>query len=602
MRQKTNRKHFGASQRLAIAALCFLLLLFTGRQTNVAAQATAEKRFKPELIVQTGHSELVEDIAFSFDEKLLASGGRDGAVKVWDTASGVELLTVGGHSNALAFSPNSYVLAHGSDKTVELWNASTGEKLQTLTGHPGVVTAVAFSPDGKILASASDHSTVNLWDAASGKLVDKLLAGVANITSLAFSSDGQTLAVGGLVAVELWNLKTKDPFGIIDIYKSSLINRYLTFSPDGKTLAVSGASTNDDTPVTIHFWDVASQKLTRRIETQTVPKRTPHIAYSADGANIAFAGAGKVAIYDANTGAEVWHSNEDPTTVAYSPKGNFFAAGFWGRMTVWNAKSKMESARVFGGHSPTVSSVALSPNMQTLAMATRGNKTKIWDLKKGELSYTIDAAENISNAVAFSPTDSQTLAVGGWSGVGKEGSTILWNTANKTMSRLPGKSLSLNVAFSPDGKTLGNAETEVKLYDVKNNNSSKTTMPGESPSFAFSPDGTKMVSAIYDKGVYLWDISGEKPKLIWEKPQTFRTCTFSVAYSPRADLVATGGCDGTVRLIRVEDGGVIRTLTGTTGGIYSVAFSPDGKLLASGAGALDSGFSSTMLGQDSTLR
>lgn len=601
MRQQTDRKQFAARRLLAAAGLCLSILISAGQQTNVAAQTVPEKRFKPQLVVQTGHSEQVEDIAFSFDDKFAASGGRDSAVKVWDTASGLELLTINGHSNALAFSPNSYVLAHGSDKNVELWSAATGDKIHTLTGHKSSVTSVAFSPDGKILVSGSDDGIINLWDTSTGKIIDTFSGGVANIGSIAFSPDGETFAVGGLIAVELWNIKTKEPFGIIDLYQNSLITRYLTFSPDGKTLAVSGASTNDETPVTINFWDVAGQKLLRRIETKTSPQRMPHIAYSPDGAKIAFAGAGKTAIYDAGSGAEIWHLAEEPTAVAYSPKGDFFAAGFWGRMILWNAKSKIENPRTFGGHSPTVTSVAVSRDMQTLAMATRGNKAKIWDLKKGELSYTIEDAEKISNTVAFSPTDSQTLAVGGWSGVGKDGSTILWNTASKTPTRLLGKSVTFTVAFTSDGNTLGYAGSDLKLYDLKTAAQSKTVAPGESPTFAFSPDGTKMISAVYNEGIYFWDISGEKPRLLWEQPRTFEDCTFSVAYHPREDLVAIGCSRGAVKILDAANGGTFRNLAGSTGSIYTLAFSPDGKMLAAGAGALSSNFSSAMVGQDNTI-
>lgn len=601
MRQKTNQKQFGARRRSAKAIFCLWALLFIWQQADVAAQTTPERRFRPQLIVQTGHSEQVEDIAFSFDEKILVSGGRDGTVKLWDTASGLEFLTIGGHTNALAFSPNSYVLAHGNEKDVEIWDAANSEKIQTLTGHTGIVTAVAFSPDGRTLASTGEDGTFRLWDLESGKLVETLRTFFPNIGSVAFSPDGQTIAVASLFAVELWDLKTKDSFGTIDLYQNSFINRYVTFSPDGKTLAVSGASTNDETPVTINFWDMATQKLLRRIETKTLPRRIPHLAYSPDAATIAFAGAGRIAIYNAATGEEIWHLDDAATAVAYSPKGNFFAAGFWGKMTLWDAELKNENARMFGGHSPTVGAVAFSRDMQTLAMATRGNKTKIWDLKKGEMSYTIEEAENISNAVAFSPTNPQILAVGGWSGVGKEGSAILWNTASKTATRLPSKNLSLSQAFSPDGNTLANGETDVKFYDVKSGAQPKIALPGEAPTLAFNSDGTKMVAAIYDKGIYLWDAKSDKPKLLWQPPRALQGCTFSVAYSPREDLVASGGCDGIVRIIDAATGAVIHTLTGHKGGIYALAFSPDGKYLASGGGAVDTGFSSAMLGKDNTI-
>jgi WD40 repeat protein len=110
----------------------------------------------------------VRSVAFSPDSKRLASGRHDGTIRLWDTVTGTELLTLKGHSGevfSVAFSPDSKRLASGSlDATIKLWDTVTGKELLTLKGHSIFVTSIAFSPDGKRLASGSGDETIKIWD------------------------------------------------------------------------------------------------------------------------------------------------------------------------------------------------------------------------------------------------------------------------------------------------------------------------------------------------------------------------------------------------------------------------------------------------------
>ena len=165
-----------------------VLVLLTGLSIPAHAQ-------KPELVVQTGHSNHFTSVAFSPDGKTIACGSEDGTIELWDAARGLLLRTFAGHTAYVAsvtFSPDGKTFASSSrDCTVKLWDAATGRLLRTLANHTFLVNSVALSPDGKALACSSDDLTVRLWDAATGRLL-KTIAGGGNWVF--FSPDSKTLA------------------------------------------------------------------------------------------------------------------------------------------------------------------------------------------------------------------------------------------------------------------------------------------------------------------------------------------------------------------------------------------------------------------------
>lgn len=144
----------------------------------------------------------VNGIAFSPDGLLLASGGADRAVRLWDVVTGLKLLTLEGHTgfvSSVAFSPDRALLASaGSDQTVKLWDLHSGQELHTLKGHLGEVWSIAFWPDGtRTRLATADHNEVIVWDAGTGLEVHRLKAPTDSITGVAFSRDGWRLATGG---------------------------------------------------------------------------------------------------------------------------------------------------------------------------------------------------------------------------------------------------------------------------------------------------------------------------------------------------------------------------------------------------------------------
>ncbi|OKH39530.1 hypothetical protein FACHB389_07850 [Nostoc calcicola FACHB-389] len=231
-----------------------------------------------------GHSNSVYSVAFSPDGKTIASASADNTVKLWNAATGKEIITLKGHSNyvySVAFSPDGKTIASaGADNTVKLWNAATGKEIITLNGHSNWVYSVAFSPDGKTIASASADNTVKLWNAATGKEIITLKGHSNWVDSVAFSPDGKTIASASADnTVKLWNAATGKEIITLNGHSNWVYS--VAFSPDGKTIASAGADN------TVKLWNAATGK-----EIITLNGHSNYvysIAFSPDGKTIASA-------------------------------------------------------------------------------------------------------------------------------------------------------------------------------------------------------------------------------------------------------------------------------------------------------------------------
>lgn len=292
-------------------------------------------------------------------------------------------------------------------------------------GSSPEVWGLAFSPDGRTLASSGDDHTIKLWDAAAGHLIRTLSAHESLVTCVAFSPDGRWLASGSFdkrKPVGLWNASTGEPLGFPEGHTDRV--RTLSFSPDGKTLATGG----DDH--TVRLWDVAS----RRPRCAPLVGHTSTlygVAFSPDGRLLASGAEREIRLWDAATGQPrgVLRSEGFVMALAFSPDGRILAAPtLEGSITLWDTPD-WKPRPPLHGHSLEVMAVAFSPDGRTLASGGRDKTVRLWDPAAGQELLTLKGHEHRIHGMAFSP-DGRTLASGAFDGAIK-----LWRSASPGTER-----------------------------------------------------------------------------------------------------------------------------------------------------------------------
>lgn len=512
-----------------------------------------------------GHEAWVVSVGFSPNGELLASGSKDGALKLWQ-ANGKLLHSLEGHEGGvwgLAFSPdNQHLVSGGADNALRIWNLD-GELVQTLEGHEAIISSVAYSPDGQTIASASVDNTVRLWNTEGDSL------GILDdhediVVSVAFSPDGQVVASSSVNgSITLWTLDGEKRT-VIDGHEGPVWN--VTFSPDGAMLASVGADG------AIKLWNPDGELL-NTLEGHR--DDVEGIAFSPDGNFIVSGGADHTVRLWRRDGTpiSVLQGHQDWVwSVAVSPDGQTIVSG--GGDNVISLWQLSDLFKALEGHPTEVWDVAFSPDGTLIATAVGDGSIWVWD-KAGGLKQTIEAHTGGVEQVTFSP-DSQTLASGSWDKTIK-----VWDLDGKLLRTLEGHTdWVLAVRYSPDGQYLASSSEDGTVRLWASTGEAIAVMGentyGPADSVTFSPDGQRIVVGYGDSTVRLWNLAGElETELIGHEG-----AVYGVTFSPDGELIASTGTDQTIRLWN-QDGELLNTLKGHEDEIWRVAFSPDGQLLAS---------------------
>ncbi|MEL6470130.1 MAG: caspase family protein [Cyanobacteria bacterium J06623_4] len=541
------------------------------------------------------HTGSVNAIAFSPEGDRFATASNDSSAKIWtatlgdadllpvdsdtatlaiadtasDTASDVLTLNHEQPVTAIAFSPSGDRVATASkDKTAQIWDANTGESVLTLP-HPRPVQLVRFSPsddsgEAQWLATASGNQA-RIWSAKTGKPKLTLTLASTEANTIRFSPDGTQIAtvradgkLGGKVSV--WAIATGQK--ILSIKYGTRV-RAVTFSPDGGQLAIAVGDA-------AKIFDIATGETVAALPHDA---RVADVSFSPDGKQLATASYDETArVWDATTGKALSRfSHEDAVkTVAFNSQGTHLLTTSFNEVAqVWSLDTEAISDTLT--HSSLVNAASFSPDGQRVVTASEDETARLWKVTPTASTRLLDH-EDVVRGVSFTND-------GKWVVTGSSDRTVkVWNAATGEISHTlehPRGIRTLRV--SPDGtRILTTSDDNVaRVWELETGDLLQSLAHDDTLLAAsFGPDGKQIATAGIDKTARIWDAEGEQ---IVSLPHD--EVVNSVSFNADGSLLATTSDDQTARIWQADTGESVTALTHTDR-VYEAVFSPNGQYLA----------------------
>jgi RNA polymerase sigma factor (sigma-70 family) len=524
------------------------------------------------------HTLSIGSIAYSSDGKLIASGSEDASVRIWDAGTGRQMMQFGDqHSfvEAVALTADGKRVAAGTSAgELALWDIATGKAVQRFKGpgfkaHEFLLRSVAFLPGDKFLVSGGDGE-VRLWDVATGKLEWTIRGDKGSRFRVAAAPDGKRIAsADGIGTVCLRDAATGQSVWAFQSGRRSSI----AFSPDGGTIAAGGKGAD------VVLLEAKTGKMSRLLEDEGLDVND--LAFSRDGKLLAAAiSRSPIVVWNTETGkvaARLGSDSMSASTVAFAPDGKTIAAGDNQTIRQWDVASGKE-IRPLGAPEAAIRAVAFAPGGKTLATAGQDSMVRLWDVASWKERRKWRDSPVMS--VAFSPNGKSLAATGAEP-------VYLWDTTSgKLLHQIDTKSIwADNATFTPDGKLLAfiRLEGRIELWDTENGQFVHFwKLDDNIHSFAFSPDG-RLLAASAGFDIHLWSMATRQKIRSWTvRDSPFILGSHAIAFSRDGRLlVSAGGSDAVVRLWDYTAGRQVgRMQVAEQGGIDAIALSPDGTTLA----------------------
>jgi WD40 repeat protein len=554
----------------------------------------------------------INGIAWSPDGTTIAVASSTG-ISLYNAVTYEETNSIASGSSVynIVYSPDGAMLAAELGFNLTLFDVTSGEAVRTLSvqrDYPA--SSLAYSPDGKLLASGYDDSTIKIWDINSGEETISIKGTDETVGQLGFYNNGATLvsllfpvtylpegtmiSTGEPATVKLWDVssgtelrslddcrgyslalspdenlvavKQEGYIAVCDLKSGALISKQevdagytITFSPDGTLLA--GAVANE-----IKLWDVATGDEVRTLNGHE--EWPPGIAFSPDGSKLVSVSSGSATIWDISSGQELHTFTGSPAIIGGEASGSLEGFGNW------------------------VAVVAFSPDGKMLATVSEEGPVMLYYLATGELLAEFETEVGFIYCLEFSP-DSNLIAVGGGRYAPQVIGVQVWDVAtHEQRLKLDDFSETIyTLAFSPDGKTLFTGEGLIggsaKMWDLESGEMlDQFGRPREGNYWGvhdleFSPDGSLLAIGSEDGSVMLWDVAKRMAVTVLHDNTAE---IMNIAFSPNGKVLASssfadnGGETSELRLWNIDTGKTLYILQYSPGGI---AFNADGRVLAS---------------------